>query len=72
MQFGVPLYGASMQGQLKYVSSNEKGCGSFQDEFKSVGGESFIALVVRGGKPSIATPPPPPSPPLHAFLSTGF
>ena len=49
LQFGVPLYGASMQGELKFVSSNSNGCGAFHDEFKSEL-TSFVALVERGGR----------------------
>ena len=50
MQFGVPLYGASLQGQLKFVSSNEQGCDPFHNEFKSDdSGNNFVALVIRGG-----------------------
>ena len=50
LQFGVPLYGASLQGQLKFVSSNEQGCDPFHDEFQSDdSGNNFVALVIRGG-----------------------
>ena len=38
-----------MQGQLKYVSSNEKGCNPFDDDFQAA--DNFIALVLRGGEP---------------------
>ena len=48
LQFGIPLYGASMQGELKYVASNHNGCGAFHDEFKSEL-STYVALVERGG-----------------------
>ena len=48
LQFGIPLYGASMQGELKYVDSNHNGCSAFHDEFKSEL-STYVALVERGG-----------------------
>lgn len=51
LQFGVPLYGASIQGQLKFVASNEMGCNAFHGEDFEVDGTNAIALVARGGEP---------------------
>ena len=49
MQFGVPLYGASLDGKLKYVPDNSLGCEPFASDAFTPEGE-FIALVQRGGK----------------------
>ena len=53
MQFGVPLYGASIQGQVVHIKSNEKGCTSFGDDEFKINGANAIALVVRGGEHDI-------------------
>lgn len=49
LQFGVPLYGASFQGQVVHISSNEKGCTSFPDDSFKLDSANAVALVVRGG-----------------------
>jgi hypothetical protein len=48
-QFGVPLYGASMDGEVVYVAGNPKGCSPFEKKFTSKKGMPIIVLVDRGG-----------------------
>lgn len=49
-QFGVPLYGASMEGELVYPAGNPKGCSPFPKKFTSKKGLPVVLLVDRGGK----------------------
>eukprot|EP00884_Botryococcus_braunii_P018971 jgi/Botrbrau1/5758/Bobra.0134s0028.3 len=46
--FGVPLYGASMEGELVYPAGNPKGCSPFPKKFTSKKGLPVILIVDRG------------------------
>ena len=49
LQFGVPLYGGTLMGQLAYQEGNSKGCDTFQRFIEQPGDLPRIYLVDRGG-----------------------
>ena len=54
VQFGVPLYGATLVGEVVHMSDNEKGCSRFSQNL--VGKQNdlpVVALVHRGGAISL-------------------
>lgn len=63
--FGVPQYGGTLTGYVKYPGVNAKACEKFPDGFfRAVSGaRPYFALVDRGGNlPSLSNLPFPPSP----------
>ena len=50
-QFGVPLYGGTLVGQVVYVPGNAKGCDIFEKKLTATELPTIL-LVDRGGAPN--------------------